>query len=141
MSSFERLVRSIRLQVGERHSTARMQLDPPELGRMRVNVHFHGDAVELEVRTASEAAREVVAGRADELKLALEQQGVRVQRFDVLVESPVDFSLMIDGRRTAGSNLNQGRKEGRNEPEPSTLGTNEVRKRFLSRIGRLDVRG
>ena len=129
MSSFERLVRSIRLQVGERHSTARMQLDPPELGRMRVDVHFHGDSVELEVRTASESAREVVAGRASELRAALEQQGVRVQRFDVLVEAPIDLGRL------------SGEKRGRGEPEGSRSATSEIKKRFLSRVGRLDVRG
>jgi len=129
VSSFERLVRSIRLQVGERHSTARMQLDPPELGRMRVDVHFHGDSVELEVRTASESAREVVAGRASELRAALEQQGVRVQRFDVLVEAPIDLGRL------------SGEKRGRGEPEGSRSATSEIKKRFLSRVGRLDVRG
>jgi flagellar hook-length control protein FliK len=80
---FARLIRSIRLQVGERTSSARLQLHPPELGRMRVDVRLDGDRIALEVRTETEGARELVAQRAGELKTALAEHGIYVERLDV----------------------------------------------------------
>ena len=82
-SPFERLVRSIRLQTGARSSSARLQLHPPELGRLRVDVRLAGEEVEIDVRTETDAARDLVARRADELKTALEQYAIHVNRLDV----------------------------------------------------------
>ena len=55
-SMFARLVRSIRLQGGPYASSARIELDPPELGRMRIDVRVAGDEVRIGVRTESSAA-------------------------------------------------------------------------------------
>jgi len=82
-TSFERLVRSIRLQTGTRNSSARLQLHPPELGRLRVDVRLAGDQIEIDVRTETDAARDAVSRRVDELKAALEQHGIQVNRFAV----------------------------------------------------------
>jgi flagellar hook-length control protein FliK len=137
VTPFERLVRSLRMQVGQRYSTARMRLNPPELGEVRVDVHLRGDAVELEVRTTDEAARRIVAGRAEQLRSALEQGGVTVRRFDVMVDETMVATLP----RAAGDSRAAGtskRKSGTAEREAQDQV--EVR-RALSRRGRLDVRG
>jgi len=89
-SAFERLVRSIRLQTGLRSSSARLQLHPPELGRVRVDVRLAGEHVEIDVRTETDAARETLSHRADELKTALEHHGIHVDRLDVAVHAPPD---------------------------------------------------
>lgn len=85
-SPFERLVRSMRLQIGEKVSTARLQLHPPELGRMRVEVRVEGSRVEVDVHTENQAAQGIIAGRAEELRTALQQHGIDVQRFDVVFD-------------------------------------------------------
>lgn len=89
-SAFERLVRSIRLQTGLRSSSARLQLHPPELGEVRVDVRLAGEHVEIDVRTETDAARETLSHRADELKTALQHHGIHVDRLDVTVHAPPD---------------------------------------------------
>ena len=89
-SPFERLVRSIRLQTGLRSSSARLQLHPPELGEVRVDVRLAGEHVEIDVRTETDAARETLSHRADELKTALEHHGIHVNRLEVTVHAPPD---------------------------------------------------
>ena len=42
-----------------------------------------GDLLQIDVRTESAVARELVAGRAAELAAALEQHGIQLDRFDV----------------------------------------------------------
>jgi len=70
-----------------RYSTARVLLDPPDLGRVHVQVSVTGDRVEIGVQTESEEARQLVSQRAVQLKSALEQQGMIVDRFDVTTNS------------------------------------------------------
>ncbi len=82
-STFDELVRSIRLQTGARRSSARLQLDPPELGRVYVNIRVEGEQLRIDVRTETAAARELLSGRAEQLVTALEQHGIQVERFEV----------------------------------------------------------
>ena len=92
-SRFERLVQSIRLQTGERVSSARLHLMPPELGRMRVDVRVEGNQIEIRVRTENDEARNIVGHRAEQLAAALEEHGLRVIRLDILShESPPEGS-------------------------------------------------
>ena len=82
-SAFARMVRSLRTSPGSRNSSASIRLDPPRLGRMNVNVRMSGDRISIEVRTETMEARELVASRAMDLRSALEQRGLQIERFDV----------------------------------------------------------
>lgn len=82
-SAFDELVRSIHLQTGARRSSARLQLEPPELGRVYVNIRVEGEQLRIDVRTETAAARELLSGRAEQLVTALEQHGIHVERFEV----------------------------------------------------------
>ena len=68
----------------------------PELGRMFVDVKLHGSRVEIQVRTESAHARELLYERIESLRAALEQHGVRIDRFDVTTD------LARDGEAMAG---------------------------------------
>ena len=86
-SKFDELVRSIRLHTTPRRSSARMQLQPPELGRVSVDLHVEGDQVRIAVRAETNDARTLLAERADQLKAALEQHGITVEKFEVSLET------------------------------------------------------
>lgn len=85
-SLLDQLVRSIRLHGGARQSSARMQLDPPQLGRVRIDVRVDGEQVNIDVRTETEAARSLLSERAAHLTAALQQHGLAIERFDVTSE-------------------------------------------------------
>lgn len=137
VTPFERMVRSLRMQVGETYSTARMRLNPPELGEMRVDVHWRGDAVELEVRTMDETARRIVAGRADELRSALEQGGVTVRRFDVMVDETMVATFARSNNGSSAATMPKRKSEEAEREAQDRAGV----RRSLARRGRLDVRG
>jgi hypothetical protein len=84
---FEQLVRSIRLNNAAERSSARIWLEPPELGPMHVDVRVAGKQVRIGVRTYSAAAQERVAGRVTELSDALERQGITVESLEVTLAS------------------------------------------------------
>jgi len=71
-----------------------MHLEPPELGRVRVDVRILAGQAEIQVRTETAEAAHLVSGRADELKSALEHHGIAVERLEVTV-----------GDTTAGSSM------------------------------------
>ncbi len=85
-SPFDELVRSIRLHSSAGRSSARMHLHPPELGRVHVNLRVAGDKIEIDVRTETTSARDLVCERAAQLSQALQQHGIHVDRFDVTTD-------------------------------------------------------
>ncbi len=99
---FDRLVRSIRMQAGAHRSTARMMLDPPELGRVLVDVAMDGDAVEVSVRAETSEARELLQDRVAQLQRALLKQGIEIERFTVVGDWP--------GEATAADAEGSGRR-------------------------------
>jgi len=83
---FDRLIRALRVRTGTRHFSARLQLDPPDLGRLWVDVHMHADKLRVYVRTETEIARELLRERAAHLKAALQQHGLVIDGFDVTLD-------------------------------------------------------
>ena len=82
-SEFERLVRSIHMQAGKSRSSVTMQLNPPKLGRMRVEARLDGAFLTLSVRTQSTQARDLIQERLADLQLSLQKHGIQIERFDV----------------------------------------------------------
>ena len=102
-SEFAELVRSVRLFSGPRRSTARIQLDPPELGRIRVDLRMADNKLEIRVLTTSAEAKAVLQERADLLRTALEYHGIHVEQFDI--------DTVSDGERMLDSPVGQGSDE------------------------------
>ena len=80
-----------------------MTLEPPELGRLHVNVRVQGDLVQINVRTETSAARDLVSERAGQLTAALHQYGISVERFEITTDwsggsaSAPDSHDVLDG--------------------------------------------
>jgi flagellar hook-length control protein FliK len=77
------LVRSIRLNVNGQQSTARMRLQPPELGWIRIDTRVEGDRVQMLVQTETHTTSALLRERVAELQVALEQHGLKIDRFEV----------------------------------------------------------
>ncbi len=127
VSPFERIVRSLRLQVGERVSSARLRLHPPQLGEIHVDVRIKADQIEIEVKTQTQAAREIVEQRAHDLKTALQQAGLSVRRFDVSVHVPfVDPRSPARPDREAAGNHGPSPRKPADERRPSEHGRRRI---------------
>lgn len=91
-STFDQLIRTMRLQTGMNRSSAKMMLQLPALGKMHLDVQFEGEKLNIVVRTQQDSARELIMQRAEQLTSALQEQGIRVQRFDVITDATLDDS-------------------------------------------------
>ncbi|MBA4065289.1 MAG: hypothetical protein C0501_16580 [Isosphaera sp.] len=97
----------------------RMQLDPPELGRVRVSLVSAGDEVRGQIVVADDAVRRVVEGQLPELRQRLEAAGVTVQGFDVTTADPGPGGSGA-GYREAAEDVPVGRAApGRPGPAPA----------------------
>ncbi len=107
---FDKLVRSIRLNRGAKHSSARIQLDPPELGRLDVDVRVSGDRIRIEVRAATAEARQLVHEQASRLTTALQKHGLEVEHLEVTVDGGNDATdgSLVDGE--TGAAFGRGRR-------------------------------
>lgn len=88
-STFDQLVRSIRMRTSPRRSSARLHLEPPALGRVLVDVRMDGSQMRINVRVETTEAAELLRHRGGQLKSALMAQGIVVDRFDVSTTSSV----------------------------------------------------
>lgn len=81
--SVEELARVVRSQAGGRNSSMTLTMSPAELGRLRIDVQMQDEAVSLRFETETVAGHEAIKGRLDELKHALAQHGVQIDRLEV----------------------------------------------------------
>lgn len=91
------VVKFVAGSVGSRNAHVRMQLDPPDLGAMRIDIRTRQQVltVRIEVETADALAR--IQGGVAQLKQSLEQHGLVVERFDVQLRPTHSASPQSDG--------------------------------------------
>lgn len=150
-SDFQRIIQSLRLHAGAKQSSARLRLQPPELGHLRVDIKILGDKLRIDVQAETDAARDLLSRRAEQLKSGLENHGIHLERLEVVVNTmrasgpivvPEAARVLPENRdpdRTARNDQRQGtqRTEGEN-----SLGRITGRGRSMSAAdARIDVEG
>ncbi|HPQ69730.1 MAG TPA: flagellar hook-length control protein FliK [bacterium] len=124
IENVERVVRMVNQQMVRRAAdgggTMRLRLDPPELGRVKLEVTVEQQHVRAQAVVESGQVRQVLMEHLPDLKQQLAQQGMQLDQFDV-AEQAVDqhqqsrfaFDRTADGRaeRNANSSVEQPRSQ------------------------------
>lgn len=87
--SVDQVARVLRAHVGSRQSQLQIQLDPPALGRVRIDIRIQNDVLRLNVETETEAGRDLLSSRMLQLRDALQQHGISMERASVQVRTTV----------------------------------------------------
>lgn len=106
----EGMARVIRAQFGRRETIARIRLDPPSLGQVRINLRLKGDTVQIRLATETTQARQTLLSNVEELRSALEQQGLQVRRIDFPAATQVEHG----STETSASDSNHGSRSQTN---------------------------
>jgi flagellar hook-length control protein FliK len=77
------IVSSIRGQLLPGGGSMQLRLDPPELGAMQVTVQMHDGVMTASFQTSSDEATRMLSHSLNQLKTALESQGVSVDKLQV----------------------------------------------------------
>lgn len=93
--------RSLVRAVNNGENTLRLQLKPPELGRIVMTIDNSGSNIKVNILTENSAAREILVSNSNELKTVLSNSGVNLERFEVDMNS--DFrQSMADAKNHEG---------------------------------------
>jgi flagellar hook-length control protein FliK len=65
-----------------------IQLEPPQLGQLRLNIQMQQQVMTLQVQAESKTAARLIESRMSELREALAVHGIRFDRADVIVKPP-----------------------------------------------------
>jgi flagellar hook-length control protein FliK len=94
-----------------------LQLKPPHLGRMKLNIEQTAGGIKVGIIVESAVAKDMLLANTNDLKASLADQGLRLDKIDV--ESQADFGQsMAQAGRGFGRSANQkGRWVGRNQAD------------------------
>ncbi|MBE5959935.1 MAG: flagellar hook-length control protein FliK [Lachnospiraceae bacterium] len=95
------IIDEIKVAIKPGSTSMELDLNPDHLGKVRLNIESHAGGLTAKFTAESEAARQAIETSIQALREALENQGIKVDKIEVLVS---DFSF-------AGSNQ-QGEENG-----------------------------
>lgn len=120
-------------------SEIQIQLKPPSLGRLKMSIENTTEGLKVSIIAESQAARDMLLSNSGDLKTALWEQGIRLER--IKVETQADFNqTMADTGH--GSNGSDGRKRfsgGNRAPLEAATGVIEITRAPQNEAGVLNL--
>lgn len=114
----QRVARIVRRSAGEGGGSVQLRLDPPQLGRVDLEVRMSGERVDLHFRVDHEGVRDALLAGVRELHESLEGYGLRTGGFTVDVR---------DGESPTGQGSGQGNgRQDRHAGDPGANGGTET---------------
>ncbi|WP_321414232.1 flagellar hook-length control protein FliK [uncultured Desulfobacter sp.] len=103
--------KSIVRSINTGNDTIRMQLKPPELGRVYMNIDHNGSSMKVSVITEHQSAKDILTANVNEIKTMLSSSGINLESFEVDMSSDFQQS-MADARTRNQSNGKRQAKRG-----------------------------
>jgi flagellar hook-length control protein FliK len=102
-----RVSRALQNAIHQKGGTITIRMMPPELGQVRVDIQMHGGKVSANFQTEHESVQTLMSREMNQLRQALEKQGLTVER------------LQVTHRPAAGQNANASGQESQQQQTPS----------------------
>ncbi|MCP5046920.1 MAG: hypothetical protein GY940_07090 [bacterium] len=135
----ENVENSIKFLLASGESRVTMRLNPPELGKVEVELIMKDNQVNARVTTENIAVKEVILNNLDQLKSNLANAGTGIDKFDVEVggfKNQFDQHFS-DGKSGGGKQGNGGDSDGTpvdpNEPMPGKIKNHRALSVYLGR--------
>jgi flagellar hook-length control protein FliK len=125
---------------GENEMT--LQLKPPHLGRMKLTIEHTAGGMKVGIIVESAAARDMLLANTGDLKTALADQGLRLDKIDVEAQTDFGQSMTQAGRGFGQSGNQKGRWAARNQNGLAPVSATEPGVETAARpvdSGRLDL--
>lgn len=121
-SILKQLADYVKIQNGEELTEMELQLHPASLGNVRVMLSTKGGVVTAQLTTENEVVKNAIESQVSQLKLSLEEQGVKVEAIEVSVAS---HQMERNLEQNAGEHKNQEQTE-------ETNGIHRIRKTSIN---------
>jgi len=96
------VTKSLVRAINQGENTLRIQLKPPELGRLMMTIDNTGNSMKVSIMTENIAAKEIIASNVNELRTLLSNSGVNLERFEVDMNSNFQQSMADAGNQAGG---------------------------------------
>jgi flagellar hook-length control protein FliK len=93
-AAFDRIAQIVKAGTNKNESVVSVRLDPASLGSVNVNMRVQGDLVRIRLMADSPEAKRTLLSQLDELRASIEQQGLRIERVEVVARSDGDQASM-----------------------------------------------
>lgn len=104
-ANVERLLRVVRQELREGASSTVVRLNPPELGRLRVQLDLRGEALMLDIQTESPLAHQLLSREIETLRERLDSAGIALERVEI--RAPQGQQPTPDGQSAAQEQAHQ----------------------------------
>ncbi|RLB36142.1 MAG: hypothetical protein DRH11_00330 [Deltaproteobacteria bacterium] len=94
--------RSISKAVLRGEKVIRLRLKPPSLGTLNIKINIKDNKLKLEMASQKGAAKDLLLSHVNELKSALWEQGLKLERIDIQVNESIGYSLANSEQDTKG---------------------------------------
>ncbi len=130
-NSFKNLPNYVTHQVGKSlvralsqgENSLKIQLKPPELGRLVMHIDNTGNSMKVSIITENHAAREMLTANVNELRTVLSNAGISLESFDVDMNSNFKQS-MADAKNQFNSS--GGKKQNKENNDQAMLSQNDI---------------
>jgi len=79
-----------------------LRLKPPSLGTLNIKINIKDNKLKLEMASQKGAAKDLLLSHVNELKSALWEQGLKLERIDIQVNESIGYSLANSEQDTKG---------------------------------------
>jgi hypothetical protein len=104
----QQVEQKLRLSIPRGDRQLQLHLKPDHLGRLQLNINNTGDQVTVHIITEHESTRDMLLNHSGELKAALMEQGIRLDKVDV--QSTFNFEHYTAHHQQQQSNAFGGRR-------------------------------
>ncbi|MBL0714383.1 MAG: flagellar hook-length control protein FliK [Desulfosarcina sp.] len=124
-NNITRIVERMTVSIRGDQSEARIALKPDHLGSIRLQIATENNTVSIKIITEFSMARDLLESHLPQLKTELQQQGLKIEEFNVSLAEDQD-NLQRDGRRheeaRPGRFFPGAREKSTDRPDPEKLG-------------------
>ncbi|WP_022664716.1 flagellar hook-length control protein FliK [Desulfospira joergensenii] len=108
----QQVSKSLVKAINQGESSLKIQLNPPELGRLVMTIDNTGNSMKVSILTENQSAKDILVGNAGELKTVLTSSGISLDQFDVDMSSNFRQSMADARNPSQGSG---GKNRGKNK--------------------------
>lgn len=105
-----RILRLMQIQLGRGRATATLRLDPPDLGKIKLQMDLRDTQLGVRMVTETEAARRLLSEQMDTLRRGLEAAGIQLERVELRVAESNATHVRSDVSQDA--DVPDGREQG-----------------------------
>lgn len=130
------VARQISLSLHRGENNIRLQLKPPQLGAIQIDMHMKDSVLKIGMTTENNSVKEFLVSSIQELRDSLVQQGVKLEKLDVQVNYNLGQSMAQ--ARPGQNGFQRQRQEQRGGPG-MLAGNSDVSETTTPRIIRADA--